>query len=73
MLVRPTRRGAAVKAFAKVSCETSSTSIFSRTAPPARGATAPNVRRSPTDPHEAIDPVIDDELYCVDEIPPEDA
>ena len=40
--------------------------------PTARGATVPTARRSPTHTSHTIDPLIDDELYSVDEIPPED-
>ena len=39
--------------------------------PKARGP-PPTARRLPTDLRETIDPLIDDELYSVDEIPPED-
>ena len=38
----------------------------------ARGAAVATTRRSPADHHQDIVPVIDDELYCVDEIPPDD-
>jgi hypothetical protein len=45
--------------------------------PTAPGATVPNVRRSSTSssihPSHTIDPLIDDERYCADDIPPEDA
>jgi len=37
--------------------------------PMARGAAVATTRRSPADHHQDIDPVIDDELYCVDDVP----
>jgi len=40
--------------------------------PGAQRSAAPPARRSPPDPRETIDPVIDDELYSVDEIPPDE-
>ena len=40
--------------------------------PTARGTAVPTNHRSPADAHQDIDPVIDDALYCVDEIPDDD-